>query len=118
MVYCDPVQIQQVALNLIRNAIDAMLEVQCQYGAETILRTRSHGSDVEIAVVDLGTGVSEDNEAMVFSPFHTTKAEGMGMGLSICRSIVRHHGGDLNFCNNEGHGCTFYFRLPGGIEDE
>ena len=118
MVYCDPVQIQQVALNLIRNAIDAMLEVQCQHGAETILRTRNLGSNVEIAVVDLGTGVSEDNEAMLFSPFHTTKAEGMGMGLSICRSIVRHHGGDLNFCNNEGYGCTFYFRLPGGVEDE
>jgi len=117
-VYCDPVQIQQVALNLIRNAIDAMLEVECRFGSEIVLRTCLRGRDVEVAVVDLGTGVSEDNQAMVFSPFHTTKADGMGMGLSICRSIIRHHGGDLNFENNEGHGCVFYFRLPGGIEDE
>ncbi len=116
-VYCDPVQIQQVALNLIRNAIDAMLEVNCAYGADVILRTLLCDEGVEVAVVDLGTGVTEDNEALVFSPFHTTKAEGMGMGLSICRSIVRHHGGDLHFENNAGrgeaaHGCTFYFRLP------
>jgi len=116
-VYGDPVQIQQVALNLIRNAIDAMLEVHCAYGADVVVRTQRCDEGVEVAVIDLGTGVTEDNEALVFSPFHTTKAEGMGMGLSICRSIVRHHGGDLNFVNNKGrgeaaHGCTFYFRLP------
>jgi two-component system sensor kinase FixL len=119
LAYCDPVQIQQVALNLIRNAIDAMLEVECAHGTEVVLRTRTcGGDDVEVSVVDLGTGVSEENEPMVFSPFHTTKAEGMGMGLSICRSIMREHGGDLNFTNNEGHGCTFYFRLPSGDTDE
>ena len=125
--YCDPVQIQQVALNLIRNAIDAMLEVNCAYGADVIVSTRLCDEGIEVAVIDLGTGVSEENEPLVFSPFHTTKAEGMGMGLSICRSIVRHHGGDLNFVNNSAgvdlgvvsaggehpqHGCTFYFRLP------
>lgn len=117
VIYCDPVQIQQVALNLIRNAIDAMLEVHCAYGADVVVRTQLCDEGVEVAVIDLGTGVTEENEALVFSPFHTTKAEGMGMGLSICRSIVRHHGGDLNFANNTGrgeaeHGCTFYFRLP------
>jgi two-component system sensor kinase FixL len=117
VVYCDPVQIQQVALNLIRNAIDAMMEVNCVHGADVVVRTQLCDEGIEVAVIDLGTGVTEDNEALVFSPFHTTKAEGMGMGLSICRSIVRHHGGDLNFVNNAGrgdleHGCTFYFRLP------
>jgi two-component system sensor kinase FixL len=125
--YCDPVQIQQVALNLIRNAIDAMLEVNCAHGADVIVSTRRCDEGIEVAVIDLGTGVTEENEPLVFSPFHTTKAEGMGMGLSICRSIVRHHGGDLNFVNNAArvdagiagagnaslqHGCTFYFRLP------
>jgi two-component system sensor kinase FixL len=118
-VYCDPVQIQQVALNLIRNAIDAMLEVACAYGREVVISTRMIGQNAEVAVKDLGTGVSEENQPMLFSPFHTTKPEGMGMGLSICRSIMRDHGGDLNFANNEeGHGCTFYFRLPTGEEDE
>ena len=129
-VYCDPVQIQQVALNLIRNAIDAMLEVDCAFGTEVVVRTQIRDNDLEVAVVDLGTGVNDENEALVFSPFHTTKSEGMGMGLSICRSIIREHGGDLDFFNNErlpikegllnkeGHGCTFYFRLPGGGIDE
>lgn len=135
LIYCDPVQIQQVALNLIRNAIDAMLDVDRRYGTEVILRTRLRGEGdeplvgslvdpsakstehVEVAVIDLGTGVSEENENMVFSPFHTTKAEGMGMGLSICRSIIRQHGGELSFYNNKDHGCTFYFRLPCGEED-
>lgn len=119
LAYCDPVQIQQVALNLIRNAIDAMLEVECAYGSEVVVHTRTcGGEDVEVSVVDRGTGVSEENQPMVFSPFHTTKAEGMGMGLSICRSIMREHGGDLKFTNNEDHGCTFYFRLPSGDIDE
>jgi len=120
VIYCDPVQIQQVALNLIRNAIDAMLEVNCAYGAEVVVRTQLCADGVEVAVTDLGTGVTEENEPLVFSPFHTTKAEGMGMGLSICRSIVRQHGGELRFVNNAdqgdvAHGCTFYFRLP--VED-
>ena len=84
-----------------------------------VISTRMIGQNAEVAVKDLGTGVSEENQPMLFSPFHTTKPEGMGMGLSICRSIMRDHGGDLNFANNEeGHGCTFYFRLPTGEEDE
>lgn len=117
--YCDPVQIQQVALNLIRNAIDAMLEVECVHGRDIVVSTRMVGTQAEVAVKDLGTGVSEENKPMLFSPFHTTKAEGMGMGLSICRSIMLEHGGDLNFTNNEeGHGATFYFRLPAGEDDE
>ncbi len=117
-VYCDPVQIQQVALNLIRNAIDAMLEIECTHGTEITVSTQTWGEDVEVAVADQGPGVDEENEPLVFSPFHTTKEEGMGMGLSICRSIMREHGGDLSFYNNEEHGCTFYFRLPAGDEDE
>ncbi|XOV83293.1 MAG: sensor histidine kinase [bacterium] len=117
--YCDPVQIQQVALNLIRNAIDAMLEIDCCYGRDVVVSTGMVGSQAQVAVKDLGTGVNEENQPMLFSPFHTTKAEGMGMGLSICRSIMLEHGGDLSFVNNEeGHGATFYFRLPAGEENE
>ena len=122
-VYCDAVQIQQVALNLIRNAIDAMIEIGCAYGNDIILRTRSVEAGVEVAVVDQGPGVPEDQEPLIFSPFHTTKEEGMGMGLSICRSIIREHGGELNFENNAKDqrgksGCTFHFVIPTGEEDE
>ncbi len=120
VVYCDPVQIQQVALNLIRNAIDAMQEIDCAHGTEVVVRTRAEQATarVRVSVIDSGSGVDEANKPMIFSPFHTTKKEGMGMGLSICRSIMREHGGDLNFENNEDYGCTFFFVLPVGDENE
>ena len=117
-VFCDPIQIQQVALNLMRNAIDAMQQIERQYGNSLVVRT-SHVDDwVEFAIVDCGTGVSLDDEPLVFSAFHTTKKDGMGMGLSICRSIINQHGGQLSFVNNPTHGATFYFRLPTGGEHE
>ncbi len=111
-VLCDPIQVQQVALNLIRNAIDAMHEVGCANGHRLEVRTVDHGGMVEVAVVDCGTGVAEEHMDLLFSAFHTTKQDGMGMGLSICRSIIEDHGGELNFRNNDTCGCTFYFRLP------
>ncbi len=117
-VFCDPIQIQQVALNLIRNAIDAMQQIESKYGNVLIVRTTHVDDWVEFAVVDCGTGVSADEEALVFSAFHTTKKDGMGMGLSICRSIINQHGGQMSFTNNATHGATFYFRLPTGGESE
>ncbi len=113
-VLCDPIQIQQVALNLIRNGIDAMQQIGRQYGDSLVLRTTHVDDWVELAVVDCGTGVSADEEPLVFSAFHTTKKDGMGMGLSICRSIINQHGGQLSFHNNPTQGATFYFRLPTG----
>jgi len=119
--YVDPIQIQQVALNLIRNAIDAMIEIGCRNGRRIQIRsTRPQADLVEIAVTDAGPGVAEDQADLLFTPFHTTKREGMGMGLSICRSIINDHGGELNYRNNRetpgdttsGPGATFYFRLP------
>jgi len=115
--YVDPIQIQQVALNLIRNAIDAMNEIGCRNGRRIIIRSSRPASDlIEIAVSDLGPGVAEDQSDLLFTPFHTTKREGMGMGLSICRSIISDHGGELNYYNNgmnsDEPGATFYFRLP------
>jgi two-component system, LuxR family, sensor kinase FixL len=115
-VFCDPIQIQQVALNLIRNAIDAMQQIEHRYGNRLVVRTTHVDEWVEFAVVDCGIGVAQDDEPLVFSAFHTTKKDGMGMGLSICRSIINQHGGRLNFHNNPTHGATFYFRLP--TEDE
>ena len=111
-VLCDPIQVQQVALNLIRNAIDAMHEIGCVNGHRLKVRTRGESDTVEVAVIDCGTGVADDQTDLLFSAFHTTKKDGMGMGLSICKSIIEDHGGELSFRNNEVCGSTFYFRLP------
>jgi len=110
--FADPIQIQQVILNLIRNGIDAMNEIGCRYGDTITIRTRKIDDSVELSVRDLGPGVADDQFELVFTPFHTTKKEGMGMGLSICRSIISEHGGKLEFVNNEGAGACFFFRLP------
>ncbi len=111
----DEVQIQQVALNLIRNAIDAMHEIECAHGNTVKVTTALTDECVEVAVVDSGTGVPEDQQAELFAPFHTTKRDGMGMGLSICRSIIKEHGGVLDFENNPDHGARFFFRLPAEV---
>lgn len=112
VVFADPVQIQQVILNLIRNGIDAMNEIGCRNGRTITLHTQLAGANVELLVSDQGPGVADDQYELVFTPFHTTKKEGMGMGLSICRSIVSEHGGELRFRNNEQAGACFYFSLP------
>jgi two-component system sensor kinase FixL len=111
-VFADPVQLQQVVLNLIRNGIDAMNEIGCRNGRSIRLATRQTGDELEISVADQGPGVADDQLDLLFTPFHTTKKEGMGMGLSICRSIVTEHGGELRYRNNRETGATFYFTLP------
>jgi len=117
--FADPIQIQQVVLNLIRNAIDAMTEIDCRHGRTITIHTHLlPGHLVEIAVSDLGPGVTEEQRALIFAPFHTTKREGMGMGLSICRSIISEHGGTMGFHNNDGVGATFYFQMPRVNNDE
>jgi len=111
-IFADPVQIQQVILNLIRNGIDAMNEIGCRNGRCIQIATIQEGNEVRLEVRDQGSGVAEDQSELVFTPFHTTKKEGMGMGLSICRSIISEHGGELRFRNNEQAGACFYFSLP------
>lgn len=116
----DPIQIQQVALNLIRNAIDAMNEIDCANGRRILISTRSiPGNRLEVAVVDDGPGVAEDQADLLFTPFHTTKKDGMGMGLSICRTIIAEHGGVLGFRGRAGGmpGATFFFTLPTGTAE-
>lgn len=125
-VFCDPVQIQQVGLNLIRNAIDAMYEIDCKHGREIKVTSTVLDDGVaagghrmaQVMVVDCGPGVPVDEAPMIFSAFHTTKADGMGMGLSICRSIIQEHGGELSFRNNVGVGACFYFQIPLGQQHE
>lgn len=116
MVQIDVIQTQQVALNLINNAIESMASIpQAQQEQEqhVLIRTRRCStSEVEVSVVDRGEGVSPSTQQHIFDPFFTTKSTGLGMGLSICQSIVQSQGGKLTFKNNSGAGCTFSFTLP------
>lgn len=112
-VLVDPVQIQQVVLNLVRNGREAMQGVARPSDAKITVASRRAGeSEIEVTVEDQGMGVSEEDEAELFHPFYTTKGSGMGMGLSICLSIVAAHGGRLWFTRNPKQGTTFHFTLP------
>jgi PAS domain S-box-containing protein len=109
----DAVQIQQVALNLLRNGMESMRSIDCVRGKAIGLHARLDGDGyIEIAVVDKGTGVTDDVAKILFAPFSTTKKSGMGLGLSISRAIITAHGGRLDFHNNESGGATFFFTLP------
>jgi two-component system sensor kinase FixL len=110
LVLADRVQIQQVMINLLRNAIDAM-----RGAARTELNvavTAGEDGFTLVSVSDTGSGLSEEVREHLFQPFMTTKKEGMGVGLSICRTIVEAHGGSIWAENNEGGGATFAFTLP------
>jgi signal transduction histidine kinase len=111
-VYADRIMIEQVLLNLIRNGFDAMADT---LPGERVLvvRARLCGPHaVEVAVIDRGHGISEETRQRLFTPFYTTKAEGMGMGLNICRSIVEFHDGRLIVDANPEGGTIFSFTLP------
>ncbi len=111
-VMADSVQIEQVLLNLVRNAIEAMKEVHNR-SRKLTLRTRCQFPDsIEVEVIDTGPGVSDELLPKLFEPFVTTKPHGMGMGLSICRSIIEAHGGKLWAIRNPEGGMTFQFSLP------
>jgi two-component system sensor kinase FixL len=111
-VYADPIQLQQVVLNLVRNAIDAMVDAT-EDRREVVLTTRqASDGEVEITVADRGTGLAPEATEHLFNPFFTTKASGTGLGLAISRSIVRAHGGRLWHTPNDGCGVRFHFTLP------
>jgi len=109
MVLVDKIQIQQVLLNLMRNAIEAM---QNTTRRELVISTRSFRPDIiEVAVADTGSGISPEIAAKLFQPFVTTKQHGMGVGLSISRTIVEAHGGRLWAEPNPGGGTIFRLTL-------
>ncbi len=111
-VEADPIQLQQVVLNLVRNAIDAMSEAP-ETRREVLLSTRqSPEGEIEIIVADHGSGLAPEAAEHLFNPFFTTKSGGTGLGLAISRSIVRAHGGRLWHTPNEGTGARFHFTLP------
>lgn len=112
LVTADEVQIQQVVLNLIRNAIDAMVDTPQADRVVRIQMVKTMDSRVRITVIDRGTGVSPEAQSRLFDPFYTTKKGGMGLGLPMCRSIIDAHGGVLRFEPAEESGASFYFELP------
>jgi two-component system sensor kinase FixL len=111
-VWGDRVQLQQVVLNIMLNAFDAMRE--CPADERKVkLCAEPHGAGlIKVAVSDCGTGLTSDQLDRIFQPFFTTKRDGLGMGLSITRSIIEAHGGRLWAENNADHGATFSFTLP------
>ena len=116
LVLADRVQIQQVVLNLIRNAIDAMEGARKR---KLVIAVRAlEGEQAEISVADTGHGISPDVADQLFQPFVTTKRHGMGVGLSISRTIVEAHGGRLWAESNPEGGATFRFTLRTADREE
>ena len=107
----DRVQLQQVMLNLMMNACDAMSSGSSD-GRRLAIRTRAVDGAVRISFSDLGTGFHAEDYEKLFQPFYTTKPQGLGLGLSISRSIVAAHGGRLWGTSSPGHGATFHISLP------
>ena len=114
-VNADRVQLQQVLVNLVVNAAEAMASVE--QGTRSItVRTRRDAERFHVEVADTGPGIPTDQSQKVFEPFHTTKAKGMGIGLAVSRTIIEDHGGQLGVGPNPdaGTGACFYFTLPVG----
>jgi two-component system sensor kinase FixL len=112
----DKIQIQQVLLNLMRNAVEAMQDSPTR---ELVLKAGpAEGDMVRVSVSDTGSGISADVLSQLFQPFVTTKQQGMGVGLSICRTIVESHGGQIWAEPNPGGGTVFYFTLRGVRKEE
>jgi PAS domain S-box-containing protein len=112
MVLADRIQLQQVMINLVMNGIEAMQPVRDRPRELVIRSRRDETQQVLVSVTDCGVGISAENADRLFDAFFTTKSSGMGMGLSICRSIVEAHCGRLWTTANIPHGATFQFTLP------
>jgi signal transduction histidine kinase len=118
LVHADRVQLQQVILNLTMNATEALAGISDR---ERVLRIRSElqgAAEILLSIEDNGPGIAPDSVDRVFEAFYTTKAHGMGMGLSICRSIVESHGGRLSASQGRPHGAVFQVALPIEARDE
>lgn len=108
----DKIEIQQIILNLTRNSMEAMTENGSRSGDMTISTSKAENGAIEVAIHDTGPGMPAEVLARAFDSFFTTKSNGMGLGLSICRSMVESHGGQLWATSKEGVGATFHFTLP------
>jgi signal transduction histidine kinase len=112
----DPVQLQQVLLNLIMNGVEAMRGVTERARELTVSSMLAEPGSVLVAVEDTGTGLDPAVAERMFQPFFTTKPDGLGMGLSICRSIVEAHGGRLWVSPHAPHGAEVRFTVPSWAE--
>jgi len=110
-VRADRVQLQQVLVNLLTNALEAIQELKSHEG-RVRFESRTAGTFVEMSVVDNGPGLPDENNGDLFDAFVTTKPDGVGMGLAICRSIIRAHAGRIWTTPNVPHGVAFHFTLP------
>ncbi len=111
-VLADKAQLQQVVLNLVMNAIQAMQGQPAEERRLALSVSRTGEGEVRVAVRDAGVGIPEEKLATVFNPFWTTKDQGMGLGLAVCRAILEAHGGAIWVEPNQDRGVTFLFRLP------
>jgi PAS domain S-box-containing protein len=117
LILADRVQLQQVIINLVMNGIEAMQTVT-ERPRELMIRSQlDEARQVLVTVEDCGVGISTENAGRLFNAFFTTKSSGIGMGLSICRSIIEAHGGQISAANNAGVGATFQFTLPSDQAD-
>src|SRR5262249_44786490 len=110
----DKVELQQVVLNLLLNAFEAMKDCPADQREISVRAALDGANLLRVVVRDRGTGMSSENLDKIFQPFYTTKRDGLGMGLSISRSIIEAHGGRLLAENNADRGATFYFTVPVG----
>jgi signal transduction histidine kinase len=111
-IVADPVQLQQVFMNLMLNGIEAMKDS----GGELTVESQLQDGQLQFSVSDAGVGLPMEKMEQIFSAFFTTKAQGSGMGLAISRTIVESHGGHLWATANNGRGATFHFTLPTGVQ--
>ncbi len=114
----DRVQLQQVLLNAVMNACQAMARVAPADRTLVVRTVASDGDGVQVEIADRGCGIPPENLERVFEPFFTTRTEGLGLGLAVCRTIIDAHGGKIWATNNAERGATFYFKLPTAPESE
>ena len=118
LVAVDPIQIEQVLLNLVRNALDALVEIEPAQRTLTIITRRTTENMVEVAVQDTGPGVPSEATEHIFEPYVSTKPDGLGLGLAISRSIIEAHGGRLWAVPDGGRGAMFRFTVPVARESD
>lgn len=113
LVEADSIQIQQVIMNLVRNAVEAMKEIPTEERLVIVRTGRGEKNGVEVAVEDRGKGISDEALSRFFEPFFTTKPDGLGLGLSLAKRIIESHGGRLWVMSNDSRGAVFKFTIPG-----
>ena len=111
-IWGDRIQMQQVILNLVFNAAEAMREAGHDHRRLTVRTSKKDGRFAEVSIRDIGPGIGENNSSRLFEPFYTTKSGGMGMGLAISKNIVKSHNGEIRAENNPDRGATFSFTVP------